>query len=102
MQMSPNPGAITAVTRCSVSARGSEPSATSPTESRSTMRSERPRVRPRYHEPATAKQVPTAITPMCTIWSAVSVFMFQAGLATAAAIAARRWPRSRPAPPAAR
>ena len=32
--------------------------------------------------------MPTAITPMCTIWSAVSVFMFQAGLAIAAAIAA--------------
>ena len=43
---------------------------------------------PRYHEPATARQVPSAITAMRTIWSVLSVFMFHAGLATAAAIAA--------------
>ena len=84
MQMSASCGTITSVTRCSVSASGSEPSATAPTESRSRRRSERPAERCRTQAPSTASPVPSTISAILTASSGSSTPVFQLGLASAA------------------
>ncbi len=87
MQMSATAGTMTSVTRARVSASGSEPSAIAPTELSSSIRPARPTARVRYHAPTPAKSVPRTITPTRAICSAPPTFMFQTGLAIAAATA---------------
>ena len=62
MQMSLNPGTTTSVTRRRVSASGSDPSATAPTESSRPIRSDRPAQCSRSHAPPTASPPPSPIT----------------------------------------
>ena len=84
MQMSENAGTITSVTRPRVSANGSEPSATAPTESSRRIRSDRPTERERTYAPATASAVPSPISDSLTNSSGSPTPMFQAGLTIAA------------------
>ena len=84
MQMSASAGTITSVTRRSVSASGSEPSATAPTESSRRIRSERPAERNRSQAPPSANAVPRPISNTLTISSGSPMPVFHAGLARAA------------------
>ena len=79
MQMSLSAGTITSVTRRRVSASGSEPSATAPTESSRRRRSERPTERERNIAPAIATPPPIAIRPIRTASSVFPSPMFHSG-----------------------